>query len=59
MSCRSDEGITVGLIDALISLLRVLVGRDFSPKEVQEALADLCEDPDLQTVLSARLTDGS
>ncbi|WP_198533186.1 hypothetical protein [Streptomyces sp. AcH 505] len=50
-SCRSEEGITVGLVDGLISLLRVLAPRDLSTKNVQEALTDLREDPDLQTVL--------
>jgi hypothetical protein len=53
-SCRSEEGITVGLVDAIIGILRVLVVRDMSPESVQEALADLCEDPDLAAVLGAR-----
>lgn len=53
-SCRSDEGVTVGLVDAMISILRVLAPRDLSTTNVQEALADLTEDPDLRTVLAAR-----
>lgn len=53
-SCRSEEGITVGLVDAVIGILRVLAPRDLSPGDVQEALADLLEDPDLRTVLDAR-----
>lgn len=52
-SCRSEEGITVGLVDAVIGILRVLALRDMSPACVQEALADLFEDPDLQTVRDA------
>lgn len=53
LSCRSDEGITVGLADALIAILRVLAPRDLSPQPVQEALADLFEDRDLRTVRAA------
>lgn len=51
--CRSDVGITVGLIDALITIARVLAHRDFTPPEVAEALMDLRDDEDLQRVLTA------
>lgn len=51
--CRSEEGITVGLVDAIISILRVLAIRDMAYEVVQEALLDLREDPDLLTVLDA------
>lgn len=57
--CRSEEGITVGLVDAVISVLRVLAPRDMSPGPAQAALADLLEDPDLQTVRLARRIDGT
>jgi hypothetical protein len=53
-SCRSEEGITVGLVDAVIGIVRVLAPRDLSTGHVQEALADLFEDPDLRTVRDAR-----
>lgn len=53
-SCRSEEGVTVGLVDAIIGILRVLAPRDLSPKHVQEALEDLFDDPDLRTVQDAR-----
>ncbi len=36
--CRSEEGITVGLVDALISILRVLAKRDLTTPAVREAL---------------------
>lgn len=49
-SCRSEDGITVGLVDALIGIMRVLAPRDLSATSVQEALADLLEDPDFRTV---------
>lgn len=49
--CRSAEGVTVGLIDGLISILRVLAQRDLTPAAVREALLDLTSDADLQQVL--------
>lgn len=55
-SCRSEEGITVGLVDALIGIVRVLAPRDLTPESVQEALADLFEDSDLRTIRDARRT---
>lgn len=39
--CRSEEGITVGVIDALITLVYLLRNRDTSPPVVKEALRDL------------------
>lgn len=54
LSCRSEEGTTVGLVDAVISIIRVLAPRDLSAASVQEALADLLEDPDFRTVRDAR-----
>ena len=44
--CRSEEGITVGLIDAVISVCRILRDRDFSSPAVSEALEDLRSDED-------------
>ena len=52
--CRSEEGITVGLVDALIAIIRVLAPRDMSSQNVQDALADLLEDSDFKTVVEAR-----
>lgn len=49
--CRTETGTTVGLVDALIAILRVLAPRDLTPTEVQEALADLHADEDLWRVL--------
>lgn len=49
--CRSEEGVTVGLIDSIISIMRILVHRDMDAKCVQEALKDLREDEDVKTVL--------
>ncbi len=52
VDCRSDEGVTVGLIDAMISIARVLAHRDFTPPAVVEALKDLSEDEDVKTIIS-------
>ena len=49
--CRSDEGVTVGLVDALISIARVLSRRDFSFPAAQEALKDLVNDEDMLLIL--------
>ena len=39
--CRSETGVTVGLIDSLMSICHVLIERDLSPVEIREALSDL------------------
>ena len=49
--CRSEVGITVGLIDTIITASRVLKERDLSDSEVQEALKDLREDWDMKSLL--------
>lgn len=49
IECRSEEGITIGLIDAIISICRVLAPRDLSCAEA--ALADLAEDEDFGVIL--------
>ena len=56
-SCRSEEGKTVGLIDAIIAINRFLCDRDLSTKNVQDALADLLEDEDFRTIREARQTN--
>jgi hypothetical protein len=57
IECRSEEGITEGLIDSLIYICRILAKRDLTPDNVQGALADFSEDEDLRTVLTARQID--
>lgn len=49
--CRTDSGITVGLIDALISIARVLAQRDLLATGVQEALTDLRSDKDFMKLI--------
>ena len=49
--CRTDAGVTVGLIDAIITLSRLLKKRDKSDKSVEEALKDLQDDEDFADLL--------
>jgi len=51
--CRAEEGITVGLIDAIIAIARIASKRDLRPKVVREALADLQDDEDVAFLLSS------
>src|SRR4051812_13247131 len=51
--CRTEDGVTVGLIDALGTIVRVLATRDLESEAAREALADLGSDEDLRRVLVA------
>lgn len=51
--CRSEVGITVGLIDSIIFISRILRHRDLSNEEVIEALKDLSNDSDLKYILNS------
>lgn len=51
--CRTEVGITVGLIDALISICRVLAKRDLSSHEVLQSLVDFGSDEDFQRIVFA------
>lgn len=49
--CRTPVGVTVGLIDGIIAMARVLKTMDQSSPEVQEALMDLRADEDILDLL--------
>lgn len=49
--CRSDEGVTVGLIDTIINSARLLKGRAVTPA-VMSAVEDLLQDEDLRSLLA-------
>jgi hypothetical protein len=49
--CRDEDGITVGLIDAIINISRLLAKRDLSPPVVTEALRDLKQDEDMNFIM--------
>jgi hypothetical protein len=51
MSCKAPAGITVGLIDGMIAIARVLKQRDLTSPGVKEALADLQQDEDIKYLL--------
>lgn len=53
--CRTPEGITVSLIDSLITICRILVQQNFDDPAVKEALKDLASDEDF--ALIRRLAD--
>lgn len=48
--CRSEDGITVGLIDGIIAAARVLSKRDLSSPAVVEALKDIRADEDVAII---------
>lgn len=52
IDCRSEEGVTQGLVDAVISIAHVLSTRDLTPVPVAEALLDLRSDPDVLRLLA-------
>lgn len=49
--CREVDGVTVGLIDAIITMARLLARRDWDSSAVQEALEDLRHDEDVRLLL--------
>lgn len=51
VDCASDEGITIGLIDGMIAMARIVASRDWSHPAVREALADFKQDATLRTLL--------
>lgn len=50
-NCREPQGITVGLIDGIIAMARVLRHHNVNVEEVQEALKDLRADEDVAWLL--------
>jgi hypothetical protein len=49
--CRTEEGVTVGLIDSIITAARVLAGRDLQSPAILEALKDLRSDEDVARLI--------
>jgi hypothetical protein len=49
--CRSEAGITVGLIDGIITNCRVLASREMQSREIFEALYDLAHDEDVKRLM--------
>jgi hypothetical protein len=57
--CRTYDGITVGLIDSLIFISRILRHRDLSSTDVKDSLADIANDDDLRFLLSMSIAQVS
>ena len=49
--CRDSIGVTVGILDAIMVLCRLLKGRDLSNLETKEALKDLKNDEDFKFLI--------
>lgn len=49
--CRTETGLTVTLIDGIMGMARIVVDRDISPSEVQEALLDLRDDESMKRLM--------
>jgi len=47
-NCRTETGITVGLIDGMIAQIRILRKRELTAKEIKEVFADLADDEDFK-----------
>jgi len=55
LDCRTPAGVTVGLIDGIIAMARVLRQRDLSAPDVVEALKDIRQDEDVAALARAPL----
>lgn len=51
--CRTETGITVGLIDGIIAIARMLAHRDLTAPQAHEALKDMRSDEDVRRILGA------
>lgn len=51
IDCRSETGITIGLIDSIITINRLLIDRDLTDENVKEALKDLKADNDFRDLI--------
>lgn len=55
--CRSPDGVTIGLIDGMIAMARVLRKANLSSPEVQEALKDFTADEDVKFLMEQSVID--
>lgn len=51
IECGSEEGVTIGLIDSLMSITYALQGRDLTHPAIIEALKDLRHNKQLKALL--------
>lgn len=50
INCKSEEGVTISLIDSLMAVAKVINGRDLSHPQIQEAIKDLKSDVDIKSL---------
>jgi hypothetical protein len=53
IDCRSEVGITIGLIDGIISAARILARRDLTDPNIVEALKDIRADEDVHRIVGS------
>jgi hypothetical protein len=56
--CRTDEGITVSIIDTIINSFRLLKDRKLTTVPVQQAMLDLYSDEDVRQVIDGDVFTG-
>jgi len=56
VDCKSEEGITIGLIDSLIYICKVLSKRDMTHPQIKEALEDIQNDKDCAKIFNGDTT---
>jgi hypothetical protein len=52
IDCRSTEGVTIGLIDSIMTAVHVLDARDLGGPNIKEALKDLASDNGLKRLIA-------
>jgi hypothetical protein len=55
--CRTSEGITIGLLDSIIFIARVLAIRDLESETVQSVLRDFRNDEDVKRLTTTPSTE--
>lgn len=51
IDCRSEEGLTIGLIDSILTAASLLVSREMQDPAIREAIEDLRQSPELRELL--------
>ena len=57
IDCRTELGITIGLIDSIITIGRILRKRNLTNYQIKEALKDLQSDEDINYLLNLKEKD--
>lgn len=57
VDCRSADGITIGLIDGIIAMARVLADHNLDHDAVKAALEDLRSDEDMHFLMTGKIKE--